>query len=258
MVFQQVVALLGMDERDDTVIAALKALAGHGAIGRVFVVHVVEGSADLDVETGAGELARELEGVEVIGVLAFGRAVQEVCELVEREDADLLLLGRTRAKDPRAPTRAMWGDHGLALLRQVDCPVLVVPDGAPLAFGEAVVGMDLSDSAMSAMRLTAALCTRVRPIAIAEPGATGIQEGWRERGGTGLLEVVAASSPADALLAGSATADLVAIGSRGLTPMAAVLLGSTAERLGGRCEKPLLVYRQKGERKGLLGALFGS
>jgi nucleotide-binding universal stress UspA family protein len=46
------------------------------------------------------------------------------------------------------------------------------------------------------------------------------------------------------------------VGSRGLTPLAAVLLGSTAERLGGRCRQPLLVDRPKGAHHGLFTAIL--
>jgi nucleotide-binding universal stress UspA family protein len=69
---------------------------------------------------------------------------------------------------------------------------------------------------------------------------------------------VESTHPAEALLKASESADLLAVGSRGLTPLAAVLLGSTAEKLGARCPNPLLVYREAGTRRGLFSSLLGA
>ena len=46
------------------------------------------------------------------------------------------------------------------------------------------------------------------------------------------------------------------LSSRGLSRIATVLLGSTAERVAGLCDGPLLVVRRKGEVIGLLEGLF--
>jgi nucleotide-binding universal stress UspA family protein len=67
---------------------------------------------------------------------------------------------------------------------------------------------------------------------------------------------VVGGSPADALLAAAEGVDLLAVGSRGLSPLAAVFLGSTAERLAGKSPRPVLVVRRRGEARGLLGAIF--
>jgi nucleotide-binding universal stress UspA family protein len=46
------------------------------------------------------------------------------------------------------------------------------------------------------------------------------------------------------------------MGSRGLTPLAAMLLGSSADRVAGRSPGPVLIVRKKGNHMGLLAGLF--
>ncbi|MFZ5480076.1 MAG: universal stress protein [Myxococcota bacterium] len=260
---QQVAALLALDGRDEAVLGAVRAVARRARVGRVFLVHVVEaGEPDRGpgrLDAAARSLAADLDGVEVIAEAAAGRTEEEVGRLVVREDLDLLVVGRRNETG--------WGPHGLRVLRAADCPILVVPEGSRLGDREAVVGMDLSDGARAAMRVAAQLCARVRPVAVVDPSAEGadenelraqVRQAWAhatEGQEAPAIEVVV-GAPADALLAAAKGADLVAIGSRGLTPVAATLLGSTAERLGARAEAPVLVYRQKGEHRGLLRALF--
>jgi nucleotide-binding universal stress UspA family protein len=50
-------------------------------------------------------------------------------------------------------------------------------------------------------------------------------------------------------------ADAVAVGSHGRTRLAAVLMGSTAERIAVRATLPVLLVRDKAERLGLLDSL---
>ena len=47
----------------------------------------------------------------------------------------------------------------------------------------------------------------------------------------------------------------IVMGSRGLTPLAALLLGSSADRVAGRALGPVLIVRQKGSVLGLLESL---
>ena len=46
------------------------------------------------------------------------------------------------------------------------------------------------------------------------------------------------------------------MGSRGLTPLAALLLGSSADRVAGRSKGPVLIVRRKGSVLGLVERLF--
>lgn len=282
--YEQVLIPLALDERDLTLIEAGHALVARRAVRRVCLVHVSERARPQPGRTSPAVLrpqafevaveafASRVRGVEVVGMHLQGRAVDEVVRVYAREGIDLLLVGRDRAERPGAA----WGDHGLRLLRLTDGPVLVVPDGAALSFGEAVVGVDFSELAMEALARATEVFDRVRAVAVVDREGEGLDEvAFAEQravmkahyeaaarvaalGGRSAppLEVMEAGSPADALLVASMGAGVMVVGSRGLTPLAAVLLGSTAERLGGRCERPLLVHRRKGAQQGVFQTLF--
>jgi nucleotide-binding universal stress UspA family protein len=284
--FPQTIALVALDDRDDGVLAAVRGLGRRGATERIYVLHVREQgrrfSGEHPAEAGrpaaldelVTHLDRELPRVEVVGIFAVGQPVEEIARVVEREDVDLVVLGRSEAEGGTA-----WGDHGLRVLRLSDCPVLVVPQGTTPAFANAMVGMDLSENAVAALVVTTGLCDATRALAVVDRASEGLDDeaykglvaDTEARYAAALatsfgpaslppLVVVDAASPTDALL-GAAPADsgidLLVVGSRGLTPLAAVLLGSTAERLGGRCAVPLLVWRRKGRQRGVWKALVG-
>lgn len=302
----RVLALLHLDgtdgpgERDRTVLAALRALAAHGGIEQVCLLHVIETGRRLpfrteiprrDIDDGrpalfdhiAADLDAALPDTRVVAFGARGRVIEEIARINEREGCDLVVLARGRTETGVA----RWGDHGLRILRLADAAVLVLPEGVPLILDRAVVGMDLSPHAMTALAVATTLCSRVEALAVLDAAGEGlhtetlgaVEAEMREaytrqalaalralapgpsKGGEDLpappLRVLDAANPADALLSAGADADLLVVGSRGLTPLAAVLLGSTAERLGGRCERPLLVWRTRGQQQGLFEALFG-
>jgi nucleotide-binding universal stress UspA family protein len=69
------------------------------------------------------------------------------------------------------------------------------------------------------------------------------------------LTIVAGTEPSRTLAA-HAAGRLLVVGSRGLSRLAALLLGSTAEGLAGRSEGPVLIIRAKGEALGVLEGLF--
>jgi nucleotide-binding universal stress UspA family protein len=289
VVFPQVVALVSVDPPEPELVDALAALAERGGISRVILLHVEERErlfgprssplrrlAPPHGGTGAfeallAEVAGRLGGVEVVGIATTGRTTEEVARVLREEDADLLALSRGVDESGRPG----WGPHRRALLRMADCPVLLVPPGADVSLDAALVGMDFSDSAGAALRVAMRICPHVRAVAVVDVVAEGLGEAeveaevrstWRARvladpaasepRREPVLTVVASSSPADALLAAARETDLLVVGSRGLTPLAAVLLGSTAERLGGRCRQPLLVDRPKGEHHGLFTAIL--
>lgn len=282
--YEQILIPLALDERDGALVDAGLALVGRRAVRRVCLVHVTERNRTFGIGRGGppamrperfdgavDDFARRARGVEVVGMHLAGRTVDEVVRVHAREQVDLLLVGRHRAELPGAA----WGEHGLRLVRLTDGPVLVVPDGARLGFGEAVVGMDFSELAVDALIRAVGLFDRVRALAVVDRASEGLDdrgfaelkvsmaEHYRALLGRALgerpvpeLEVADASSPADALLVSGMASDVLVVGSRGLTPLAAVLLGSTAERLGGRSERPVLVHRRKGGQQGVFETLF--
>jgi nucleotide-binding universal stress UspA family protein len=263
-----IVATVALDERDDVVLGALRSLAARVPVRRVVVLHVAEHGVEIGVGLAerVAQLRAALPAVAVTSASATGRLDTAAARVLAETHADLLVIGRAG----REGGRAAWGDRGLALLRAVDRPVLVVPAGAPVAFHTALVGMDLSGAALDAYALAARLCPRVSAVAVTsvdDPVPDELCAGLESRfhaaaAARGLapvpLRLAAGVSPADALLAVASTADLVAVGSRGLSALAAVLLGSTAERLAGRSDRMVLVVRPGGEPRGVLGALLGS
>jgi len=59
-------------------------------------------------------------------------------------------------------------------------------------------------------------------------------------------------------LAAARKMDMIAVGSRGLSPTAAAILGGTAERILLHAPQPVLIVKRKGETVGLLKALLGA
>ncbi|MSP54428.1 MAG: hypothetical protein EXR69_02295 [Myxococcales bacterium] len=292
--FRQILALVALPPSpgapsagtDLAVLAAVRELALPGragskqAGGRVYLMHVREKSRGLfggsvgsvgDVPPSLTEAARALamEGIEVVTHFCEGRLSEQVDRVIREEQIDVVVVGR--------PKRG-WGDHGLRIVRLADAPVLVMPEGTTLRRGTAVVGMDFSHNAVQAWMAASAFFAKVTAVAVIDPEGeqsdestlrAQVQETWRSTVAAALaqaeratdtggdIRVEACMQPADALLAAATDADLLAVGSRGLTPIAAVLLGSTAEKLGARFPNPLLVYRDPGTRRGLLQSFLG-
>lgn len=272
--FKNLLALVALGDAgpDLAVLEAVRTLAsGFGpAGGRVHLLNVTERSRGFFGQGGGPAPAPELlvataralqaDGIDATAVHVSGRLSEAVERVVHDEHVDLVIVGR--------PARG-WGDHGLRVVRLSDAPVLVMPEGARLRRRKAVIGMDLSANALRAYAIARELFDEVVPIAVVDPEGEQadldvlreqVRATWAKLAGAGAAElrVDASPKPAEALLAATTGADLLAVGSRGLTPLAAVLLGSTAEKLGARCGHPLLVYRDPGTRKGLLQSLMGA
>lgn len=247
---RHIVCMVAGDERDVGPVTVARALAARtdATVTLVHARRAGDASPTFDV---AGVRVRSEEG----------DAAEIAVRVLEEEGADLLVLGRSVDGTPGR------GEHGRSLLRVSGCPVLVVPEKGPLTFRSAVVGMDLSPSAMEALTWAHAIAPAgaVTCVAIISPEGAE-QEALRrtfraavaERGmAEPELELVPGASPADALVERSARFDLVCVGSRGLSPLATVILGSTAERVATRAACPVLVVRHRGEARGVFGALFG-
>jgi nucleotide-binding universal stress UspA family protein len=260
-----VVAMLALDARDDGVRVALSALVARGA-SRVTLAHTTSEANAHIAEARLREIGAGLAPAAVRVCVRAGTADAVATALLSEEAADLLVIGRMASEDGQSA----WGDHGRGLLRAAGCPVLLVPADAEAPLRHALVGMDLSEAALDALARAVALCTRVEALAVlSAEDAAGAPDAVRAalqarfaaavaaRGlGPVPLRTVVGGSPADALLAAAEGVDLLAVGSRGLSPLAAVFLGSTAERLAGKSPRPVLVVRRRGEARGLLGAIF--
>ena len=151
---------------------------------------------------------------------------------------------------------------------------------SPGAGGAIVAATDFSDDAGNAVRRAALLAARHGATlevlhvvsrssleALREWLPPGTAERLVEDAGRALEETAAAAPPGkarlavgevlDEILAACARASLLVVGARGVNPLRDAILGTTAERLAGRCTAPILVVRgaPRGEYGRVLVAL---
>jgi nucleotide-binding universal stress UspA family protein len=257
--------MAALDERDHALAGVMRTLAARGA-EHFLVLHARSpGRTPPNAEARLTALGAAV-GAAVR--LVDGPPASAVAQVLDAERSDLLLIGRRAA----LPDRPAWGPNGRAILRAAGCPVLVVPgDTDSVSLASALVGMDLSEEAIEALARCTRMCSSVEALAVLAPEGPdarpdAVLGGLRDQLAAALvarglppvpLRASVQGAPADVLLSASEQHDLVAVGSRGLSPLASALLGSTAERLAGRSRRPVLVVRRRGEAKGILGALFG-
>ncbi|MES2640472.1 MAG: universal stress protein [Myxococcota bacterium] len=260
----RVVATLALDDRDDAVLGAVSALAARRACD-VTLLHVLARDRT-DTPPAVDACAARL-GVPAAVRVVRGAVDEAAATVLAELDADLLVVGRSAAEEGASA----WGPHGRALLRAAGCPVLIVPVGASLGFGRVAVGMDLSASALDTLAFVGGLFDSVVCVVALDPegderDAAALEANVRAAVTARDLPMPAivaraGAAPADVLLAVASEPPevaLIAVGTRGLSPLAVAFLGSTAERLAGRSARPVLVVRRRGESRGLLGALFGT
>jgi nucleotide-binding universal stress UspA family protein len=286
---------VALDARDAFLLDTCVSVAGPLGAKRVVLAHVrrhdrlpAELFGELEPHPGteahgrlhslADTLRQRLPGLEVVDLYAVGNPAEEILKIAEIEDADLLLLGRFSSV-PQGPEK---GVEGRDILRHSACTTLVVPEGSPASLGHAVVGVDFSRTATQALLTAASLYNRVTPVfgyhlaqGLGYGGMThqdscekleaSVREHYRaqvlpELSTTAIvddLRVLECERASDALLqvAAEIETDAIVMGSHGRTRLAAVLLGSTAERIAIRTPVPVLVVRDKAERLGLLDSL---
>ena len=272
--FPTVVAEVFLDARDAHLLSVIEALAPRAGVVRVHLVYVVEAgrgwpgravapsTRPAALDPLVAQLARALPACLVVGEHRAGRSIDEIARLATEVSADLLVVGRSDRRGGEG-----WAEHGQRLLRLADCSVLVVPEGASVRLETAAVGMDFSAPAREAVSVAVGIADRVQVIAVVDPVDERVdaeviaasRAAWRALYPADVepppLVAVPGRTPAEALASVSGV-DLLVCGSRGLTPLAAVLLGSTAERLGAVCAGLLLVVRRRGEHQGLFRTLF--
>lgn len=288
--FPVVLVMLALDPHDPSVLDAIE--DGAGALGarEIVLAHVspMDPLADaLGMSVGfkpgrtpkgllaiRDRVARALPQCEV--TIEHGRGATEAVlgEIIARRDVDLLILGRL----PRPDSTDGWGPSGRKLLRTVTCSALIVPLGAKLRFDQAYVGLDFSSHAAHALATACSLAANTTAICqydlrVAGHGsltdeefATELTKNAREHFEQSVqpllpesascgLEVHPGDRASDVLL-NRADNSLLVVGSRGLSKLATILLGSTAERLAGMSRGPVLILRKKGEVLSLLEGLF--
>jgi len=289
-VYPTTIMMLALDEHDDTVIDAVLSLSKRLGMKRLIVVHVVQqdaipaairGSLPAPEDHPCPELEQRVDAlraalpqITVTARVEVGSPVAQLDALIAELSPDLLVLGRSLF----IGGKTAWGPTAQAMVRHARCSSLIVPRGwKPPAKG-AVVGIDFSDDATRALRTARTLfddvvCIYHYDLRISGSGAITEDEFSAElernarqhfdqdvrpavAGGDNLqLELVAGHRPADALLERAGTDRVLVVGSRGLSPLAAMLLGSTADRVAGRANAPVLIDREKDQVMGVIEGL---
>jgi nucleotide-binding universal stress UspA family protein len=240
------------------------------------VGEVEEGDEDRTIEhlrTGLGR--RGLHDVEV-RVFEDHTAARGLARAVDELDPELIVLGSTRRGKAGA---ALLGSTAERVIHSSSCPVAVVPNGYTKPEGGVkLIGAAYSptDEGREALHAAASLAraagVKLRAITVldrehASEGEGRMAEAHDElspavdeaaRGRLGhehdLREAVAqvagdldaevdilVNEPADGLVAASEQVDLLVMGSRGLGPKRAVVLGSVSRKVVDRAACPVLV-----------------
>lgn len=288
--YPTVMLMLALDERDQATVEAFLGLAPRLGVQRLTVVHLQQvdllpaaiarslptaspgPSPELSARVDA--LRAALPDVAVDVELGGGEPIEALDQLQQRLQPDLLVIGRSPLDDDDDA----WGEIGRNAMRHARTSTLVVPHGWRGPARGAVVGVDFS--AHSALALKTALqlyddvvclyqydprhrhagsMTEVQfSLALAGNARESFEQDLLPQlgGRTPPLEVVGTRRASDAIVARADGDRMIVIGSRGLSPFAALLLGSTAERIAGRAAAPVLIVRIKGEEMGLVEGII--
>lgn len=288
--FPSALLLLALDDRDDSIVEAFLSLAARLGVQRLTLVHFQGGDAlpaaiarslpersdsiPVELERRAEQLRAALPDVPVQVRAPTGPPLDSLAVVQQDLDPDLLVLGRTAITDEDDG----WGPVGRNAMRHCPTSALVVPQGWTGPAVGAVVGMDFSEHALGALKAALALFEDVVCLYQYDPHhhpagsmteeefslelARNANRSFEEDvlpelgGRTPKLEIVGTRRASDALVARADGDRLLVVGSRGLSRLAAMLLGSTAERIAGRAGTPVLIMREKGEVTGLLEGII--
>lgn len=213
-------------------------------------------------------------------------AVEEILRAAREHALDLILAGRT------LPASQLATGHAFnRLVRKAPCSVMLVPEGAAVHLSRVLVPVDFSEHARLALETAVDLARasgkphpqlHVQTVfsvgygysktgLTLEEAVAELEQRNRQRleefvhaavDTTGLsceLHCSSSDEPEQAILqlAQARKVDLICVGSRGLSGMASVILGGTAERIVAQASIPTLIVKRKGETLGLLDALLG-
>lgn len=215
--------------------------------------------------------------IEVDYEVIEGTPLVEILRLARQKEIDLILVGKTREHQES-------GMLPEKLARKAPCSVLVVPEGAMPRISKILVPVDFSEH--SAVALDAAIafstagtkpefvCAHVyrafEPyqgygVVSDETMREGVEKAYRlfikgvDLRGCSVTPLFVSSTNPSRAIAGAVKqqqADLVAVGARGRTAAAALVLGSVTERLIASTEIPLIAVKKKGTGLSLLNALL--
>lgn len=266
---------------DATALAYTQAVA---KIAQISAIHVVLGNDDPDNQRPDPDLGEELAGVTEIH-RSSGKGLRELLAISRDHETDLVIVGR--------PLPSQHATHGMAFLlltRKSPCSVLVVPHGARPHFARVLVPVDYSDHSRLALTVGSQIAhesgephPQLVAMSVYSVGygysKTGVSfeeasEHMSDSSEKQLAEFVDSTELAgavseqivteapditEAVEAAAAVRhmDVVVIGSRGITPDAVALIGSTTERMVSHIAHPVLVVKRKGETARFLDVLLG-
>jgi nucleotide-binding universal stress UspA family protein len=157
--------------------------------------------------------------------------------------------------------RVVLGSTTAALARHAPCPVAILPSGAPPAAGETIlVGIDGSERSPVVARVAALFAHRlglrlvlaaVRPAA-GEDALEPALAAAADMADTPREAITAEGSPAETLaaLGRSHSAQFIVVGSRGLGPLRAAVLGSTSSALVQIADRAMIVVPERQDAVG--------
>jgi len=253
-------------------------------LAQISSIHIVLGNDDPDQPRPEPELAHELANITEIH-RSSGKGLRELLAITREHDSDLVIVGR-----PLPCQHAAYGMAFLLLTRKAPCSVLVVPHGARPHFARVLVPVDYSDHSRMALTVGSQLAhesgephPQLVAMSVYSVGygysKTGVsfEEASEQMGDSAekqlaefvesaelagdVCEQIVSEAPdiTEAIEAAAAVRhmDIVVIGSRGVTPDAVALIGSTTERIVSHMAHPVLVVKRKGETAHFLDLLLG-
>lgn len=194
-------------------------------------------------------------GVESEVLMGQGEdAFQVIVDEAERGLMDLIIMGR---RDRSDLSRALLGSTAAKVIGHTSCNVLVVPREASFEGKGILVAVDGSRHAEAAASVVAGMMQLCKAPVTAISAAIDARlnddakatvsraQQWLEGVGVKANVEVRVGAP-DTVITSAAKegkADLIVMGSRGLTGLDRLLLGSVSERVIGQAECPVMVVR---------------
>jgi nucleotide-binding universal stress UspA family protein len=180
----------------------------------------------------------------------FGDPGELLAAAAEQISASLLVIGRSRQW---MVERVMLGSTTAVLARRAPCPVAIVPAESPPLEGDTIVaGIDGSGRSIHVARVAALLAHRlglrlvlaaVGPAAGEDAVEPALEAAAEVAADIPREGITADGSPAEVLaaLGRSLSAQLLVVGSRGLGPIRAAVLGSTSSALVEHADRAVVV-----------------
>jgi nucleotide-binding universal stress UspA family protein len=214
-----------------------------------------EEQAKAQARLAAVEERAQAAGVECETLMAQSEdAFQAIVNEAERGLMDLIIMGR---RDRSDLSRALLGSTAAKVIGHTSCNVLVVPREASFEGKGILVAVDGSRHAEAAASVVAGMMQLCKAPVTAISAAIDARlnddakatvsraQQWLEGVGVKANVEVRVGAP-DTVITSAAKegkADLIVMGSRGLSGLDRLLLGSVSERVIGQAECPVLVVR---------------